>query len=369
MFSEQFNHPLIQKTVSQSLLVSKDAVEQCIRKSTFSSQDLPYLLSPHAESSLEILAKKSLALTRQRFGNTMQLFIPMYLSNECFNTCTYCGFSLEYKYKRKTLTKAEIKHEASLLAKKGFKHILLLTGESPKHVSTPYLKEAISIITPYFSSIGIEVQPLEQSDYQTLIQAGADKLTLYQETYHKESYLKYHTFGLKRNFNNRLDAVEKGAKAGFYNINIGSLLGLYDWRYEAFAMAEHLDYLTKKYWKAKYSISFPRIQEMIGTFHEPYPISDKHLTQLIIAFRLAYPDLGITLSTREPKSLRDNLAPLGITTMSAESSTSPAGYSAGNYEEQFQTNDNRSLDSIISMLKSKNLDPVIKDWDMSLMPN
>ena len=369
MFSQQFNHNLIKNTVSQSLLTSETDVNKCLNKTQFSSQDLSILLSPNAEKQLETLAQKSVSITRQRFGNTMQLFIPMYLSNECFNTCTYCGFSLEYKYKRKTLNKEEIKQEAELLAQKGFKHILLLTGESPKHVSTPYLEEAIQIITPLFSSVGIEVQPLEQHDYQTLIKAGADKLTLYQETYHKESYLKYHTFGLKRNFNNRLDAVEKGAKAGFYQINIGALLGLYDWRYEAFAMANHLDYLMKTFWRVKYAISFPRIQDMIGTFHEPYPISDKHLTQLITAFRLVYPDLGITLSTREPKELRDNIATLGITTMSAESNTSPAGYTDGHYEEQFQINDTRSLKSIITMLKNKNLDPVTKDWDMSLMPH
>tara|TARA_B100000700_G_scaffold315341_1_gene403264 strand:+ start:363 stop:1472 length:1110 start_codon:yes stop_codon:yes gene_type:complete len=369
VFSKQFNHNLIEKTVSQSLLKSETEVKSCLTKTTFSSQDLSTLLSPHAENYLETLAQKSVSITRQRFGNTMQLFIPMYLSNECFNTCTYCGFSLEYKYKRKTLNTDEIKQEATLLSQKGFKHILLLTGESPKHVSTPYLKEALQIITPLFSSVGIEVQPLEQKEYQTLIKAGADKLTLYQETYHKKSYLKYHTFGLKRNFNNRLDAIEKGAKAGFYQINIGALLGLYDWRYEAFSLANHLDYLMKKYWKIKFAISFPRIQDMIGSFHEPYPINDKHLTQLITAFRLAYPDLGITLSTRESQTLRDNLAPLGITSMSAESNTSPAGYTKGHYEEQFQTNDNRPLKSIITMLKKKQLDPVTKDWDISLMPN
>ncbi len=369
MFSNQFNHNLTEQKVSQSLLTSEENVKNCLKKTLFSSQDLITLLSPNAENYLEILAKKSVTLTRQRFGNTMQLFIPMYLSNECYNTCTYCGFSLEYNYKRKTLNPSEIKKEATLLAKKGFKHILLLTGESPKHVSTPYLKEALEIITPLFSSVGIEVQPLQENEYKILINSGADKLTLYQETYHKESYLKYHTFGLKRNFNNRLDAVEKGAKAGFYQINIGALLGLYDWRYEALAMAEHLDYLMKKFWKVKYAISFPRIQDMIGKFQEPYPITDKHLTQLITAFRIVYPDLGITLSTRESQELRDNLTPLGITTMSAESNTSPAGYTGGHHEEQFQINDTRSLETIITMLKKKNLDPVTKDWDTSLMPN
>ena len=367
MFSEIFNHNLIEETVSKSLFVTQKDVAECLKKSVFSEHDLPILLSPSAENSLEILAQKSVAITRQRFGNTMQLFIPMYLSNECFNTCTYCGFSMEHKYQRKTLNDDEIRKEAMVLAKKGFKHILLLTGESPKHVSTDYLKNAITLIAPYFSSIGIEVQPLQEEDYRILINAGADKLTLYQETYHHESYLKYHTFGLKRNFNNRLDALEKGAIAGFYQINIGALLGLYDWRYEAFAMASHLNYLKKRYWNVKYAISFPRIQEMIGEFHQAYPITDKQLTQLITAFRLVYPDLGITLSTRESATFRDNIAPLGITTMSAESSTSPAGYTNGTHEEQFHISDNRNLNEIIEMLTLKNLDPVTKDWDLSLM--
>ena len=243
----------------------------------------------------------------------------------------------------------------------------MLTGESPKKVGVNYIANAIKLIKPFFSSIGIEIQPLKQHEYRLLINAGADNLTLYQETYHYESYKKFHTRGIKRNYKNRLDALEEGAKAGFFKINIGSLLGLYDWRYEAFSLAAHLSYMMSHYWTIKYSISFPRIQTMIGPFMKPYEVNDINMVQLITVFRLIFPDLGITLSTREPSKFRDNIVSLGITTLSAESSTNPGGYSSCDSEEQFATSDKRNLSKILIMLKQKGLDPVFKDWDYSLM--
>lgn len=363
MFSNIFSDELTKKQVSSCLLTSKNDVQNCLKKTILTTQDLPTLLSPAAEPFLEQLAQRSYSITRQRHGNIMQLFIPMYLSNECFNTCTYCGFSMNYDYPRKTLTNEEIIKEAKLLSKKGFKHILLLTGESPKKVGVDYILNAVRLIRPYFASIGIEVQPLKTCEYQQLMQAGADSLTLYQETYEPAIYKKHHLFGLKKNYTNRLNAIEEGAKANFYRLNLGTLLGLYDWRYEALALAQHLNYLMQQYWTIKYSISFPRIKEMYGQYSVDYPTSDKHLVQLITAFRCIYPDLGITLSTREPASLRDNLAPLGITTMSAESNTAPGGYSEHDSEEQFSTSDKRSKENIEVMLKKQKLEAVYKDWD------
>ena len=369
MFSDLINELNIENLVSNSLCTSQEKIEKTIHKQRFSLQDLPYLLSPAAEKHIEVIAQKSTALTKQRFGNTMQLFIPMYLSNECYNTCTYCGFSKEYDYKRVTLSDEQIEQELMTLKQKGFQHILLLTGESPKKVGPDYIKNAVQITAKHFDSIGIEVQPLKQAEYTDIIQAGADSLTLYQETYHYDSYLKYHLSGIKRQYKKRLDAVEAGAKAGFFRINLGILCGLYDWRYDAIALAHHIDYLSKTYWKTKFAVSFPRINDMVGEFKVGYQTNTMAIVQLICAFRLIFPDITITLSTREPAELRDKLIHLGITQISAESNTSPGGYSTCESEKQFEISDERSLTEIKKMLLANKFEPVMKDWDKSLQIN
>ena len=363
-FLSYLNQIDVYKIVAQSLTVTHNAVKSILEKRIFSISDLPYLLSPSAASFLELMAQKSQQLTRQRFGNTMQLFAPMYLSNECYNTCTYCGFSREHQYKRVTLNDDQILKEGIALRNRGFRHILLLTGESPKTVGVEYIGNAITRLSPYFSSIGIEVQPLTHADYSHLLQCGSDKLTLYQETYHQESYKKYHLFGLKKNYENRLFAVEEAGRAGFNAINLGVLLGLYDWRYDAIVLAYHISFMMKYYWKSQYSVSFPRIKDMIGQFKVNYPVSDADLLQIICAFRLCFPNIGITLSTREPKMLRDSLFDLGITTISAESKTSPGAYSAELLaESQFEISDSRTLEEITKVLDQKGIEPVFKDWE------
>tara|TARA_A100001015_G_scaffold202259_1_gene225876 strand:- start:1107 stop:2216 length:1110 start_codon:yes stop_codon:yes gene_type:complete len=366
MFSDKIESLNIEEWVSASLYAKPLDLQKIISKSKFSISDLPYLLSPAAENVIETIAQKSSQLTKQRFGKTMQLFIPMYLSNECYNTCTYCGFSKEHKYERVTLSDEQINKELTTLKEKGFQHILLLTGESPKKVGADYIKNAVKLTSKKFDSIGIEVQPLKQHEYEEIILAGADSLTLYQETYHYESYLKYHLSGIKRQYKKRLDAVEAGAKAGFFRINLGILCGLYDWRYDAIALAHHINYLQKKYWKTKFAVSFPRINEMIGEFKVGYQTNTIQLVQMICAFRLIFPDITITLSTREPAVLRDKLIHLGITQISAESNTSPGGYSTCSSEKQFEISDERSLDEIKNVLLKNNFEPVMKDWDKSL---
>ncbi|RAP29890.1 2-iminoacetate synthase ThiH [Candidatus Marinamargulisbacteria bacterium SCGC AG-343-D04] len=363
MFSEIFSESDHIEKVSRSLLVTDQEIRRCLSQSSFSVHDLVYLLSPAAKPYLEQLAQRSVMITRQRFGNVMQLFVPLYLSNECYNQCTYCGFSMEHDYERVTLNDEQIVKEAQYLSNKGFQHILLLTGESPKKVGVDYISHAISLIRPYFSSIGIEVQPLSLQGYTSLMESGMDSLTLYQETYHTETYSKVHVSGLKRNYGNRLNAVEHAAEAGVYKINIGALLGLYDWRFDALSLASHLHYLQKKYWKVKYGVSFPRIQEMYGKFLNHYPVSDSDLVQLICAFRCVFPDLTITLSTRESAEFRDQVIPLGVSMVSAESNTSPGGYTQCDAEEQFSIHDTRSLTDICEMLTTKQLEPMFKDWD------
>jgi 2-iminoacetate synthase len=352
----------IEATCKSLESISEEDVLRTLQKSTFTLADLPTLISKAATPHIEKMAQKAHSITKQRFGNTMQLFIPMYLSNLCFNKCTYCGFSVEHKYPRTTLTEEEILAEAKLIQDKGFQHLLLLTGEAQGVVDVEYISKAVAQVKPLFASIGIEIQPLNEAEYIQMIEAGADSLTLYQETYHQGAYAQYHLAGKKKNFKHRLDAAEAGGRAGFYRINIGALIGLYEWQYEAIALANHLSYMQKKYWKSKYSISFPRIQKMVGQFNPKYIISNSEFVQLICAFRLIFPDIGITLSTRESAELRDQLIPLGITTMSAESKTEPGGYSGKTAEKQFETSDNRSLDEIKTLLIKKGYDPVLKDW-------
>ena len=337
-------------------------VAQTLSRHHHSIHDFPILISQAAQSFLEPMAQRSHTLTVQRFGRIIQLFIPMYISNYCYNKCTYCGFSVEKKYQRRRLNDAEIIQESKVLNNRGFDHVIVLTGEAEDQAGTNYIANAIRMMRPYFSSISIEVQPMSEPDYHILRNSGVDGLTLFQETYHPENYATYHLAGKKKQFSNRLDAVEFGAWAGFYSINLGALLGLSDWRYDALALAHHLSYMQKTYWKSKYGISFPRINDMGSEFDIKHPVTDQDVVQFITAFRLCFPDLGITMSTRENATLRDNLMPLGITQMSAESNTAPGGYSGTDTNPQFETSDHRSLDQIKERLVQLNYQAVMKDW-------
>jgi len=367
MFSDGFDSASLLDGVEKSLKTTENDLDNLLKKSQFSLDDLPQLLSPKAAQFLPQLSLKSQLLTQQRFGQEIQLFAPIYVSNLCSNICTYCGFSANKKYQRKVLNEAEIHQEAQFLAKKGFQHILLLTGEAEKKVGVDYLKKAVGIMTQHFSSVAIEVQPLETADYHVLFEAGVDGLTVFQETYHPESYKKFHKLGKKMDFSYRLDTLDRGGAVGFHHMTLGALLGLYHFRFEALALAQHLHYLKKRYWRTKYSVSFPRIQEMGMDFSSPYPIGDDELKALICAFRLVFPDLGIVLSTREPANLRDELVNLGVTTMSAGSCTAPGGYSVEKNTAQFEISDNRGLPEIMEMLKNQKKEPKLKDWDRCLV--
>ncbi|MFC1752508.1 2-iminoacetate synthase ThiH [Thermoproteota archaeon] len=361
-FSDQFSHELISKTLADSSQISEHDVDVCLSKSKWKLKDFSILISNQAQSQVKRMSKIAERITKQRFGNTVQLYIPLYLSNYCTNDCAYCGFSKRLPINRITLTEQQILKETSFLHARGFRHILLLTGESPDQSGLDYLEKAVKLVSGYFSSIGLEVYPMMTSEYKRLFKAGADSLTIYQETYQNEMYKNVHRSGNKKDFIKRLNTPDQAGRAGFYKINIGALLGLYDWRFEALALAQHLHYLQKQYWRTKFSVSFPRIQDMGARFHVPFQVTDMDLLQFVSAFRLVFPDLGITLSTREPAALRDNLITAGITTLSAESQTSPGGYSGGVSDAQFTTADMRSLEDIQKMLVSKGYDPVMKDW-------
>lgn len=332
-------------------------------------EDFKALISPAAAGYLEQMCRLSQRLTQKRFGNTVQMYIPLYLSNECQNICTYCGFSFDNQLKRKTLSDAEIMREVAAIKKWGYDHVLLVTGEATQTVGVGYLKNAIRLVQPYFSNISLEVQPLEQEEYQDLIDEGLNTVLVYQETYHCDNYKLYHPKGKKSNFNYRLATPDRLGKAGIHKIGIGALLGLEDWRTDSFFTVLHLAYLEKTYWQTKYSISFPRLRPAAGVELPQPMITDRELVQLICAWRIFDEEVELSISTRESEKFRNNIVKLGITSMSAGSKTNPGGYAADTGSlDQFEVSDERSPMLIAAMLKQNGIEPVWKDWDKAFTP-
>lgn len=358
---DQYSWHQVQQSIESK--TAKD-VEAALAASCRTPEHFKALLSPAAGAYLEQMAQLSHRLTQKRFGKTIQLFAPMYLSNECNNICTYCGFSFDHKIKRKTLTAAEILQELKVIKQHGFEHILIVTGEANHTVHVDYFLKAIEIIKPHFANISIEVQPLEEEEYRVLHEAGNYSVLVYQETYHKAKYKDYHPKGKKSNFYYRLETPDRIGRAGMHKIGLGVLLGLEDWRTDSFFCALHLDYLQKKYWQTKYSLSFPRIRPAEGVDASKYHITDKELVQLICAYRLLSEELEISISTREPETFRNHLIKLGTTTMSAGSKTNPGGYSVDVESlEQFEIDDDRSPEEVAAVITASGYEPVWKDWE------
>ncbi|MGS2764955.1 2-iminoacetate synthase ThiH [Sinomicrobium sp. M5D2P9] len=339
-------------------------VQEALHKTRRNLEDFKALISPAAKPFLEQMAGESMQITQRRFGKVIQMYAPMYLSNECQNICTYCGFSLTNKIPRRTLTDEEILREAGFLKSKGYDHILLVTGEANKTVGVPYLKNAIRLIRPYFSNISIEVQPLDTEEYRELIEEGLYAVLVYQETYHEECYKIHHPKGKKSNFQYRLDTPDRLGKAGIYKTGLGALFGLEDWRTDSFFTALHLKYLQKKYWKTRYSISFPRLRPHSGGLEPKVIMTDSDLAQLIFAYRMLDEDVELSLSTRENMNFRNNIIKLGINSISAESKTNPGGYVVDPQSlEQFEISDERSTEEIAGMIRSQEYEVVWKDWE------
>lgn len=342
-------------------------VERALTKSSCDLEDFKALISPAAAPYLEIMAQKSHHLTLQRFGRTIQMYLPLYLSNVCHNICTYCGFSLDNKMPRRILNPQEVAQEVEVIKAMGYSHILLVTGEANKQVGTAYFEKIIKQIAPQFSNISMEVQPLSQPDYETLIKAGLHAVLVYQETYNHERYNIYHPKGRKSNFEFRLDTPDRLGKSGVHKIGIGALLGLEDWRTDSFFTALHLDYLERTYWQTRYAISFPRLRPHAGSFMPKSIINDRELTQLICAYRLFNQEVELSLSTRENQTFRNHIIKLGITSTSAGSKTNPGGYSvAPEALEQFAIDDNRNPQEMAAAIKAQGYEPVWKNWDNSL---
>jgi 2-iminoacetate synthase len=355
------------------------------------------LIAPKSRDELESMAARSQATTRRHYGKTMRLFAPLYVSNECINNCTYCGFSRDNPILRTTLTIEQVVTEAKYLHNLGFRNILLVAGEHPKFVSEGYLQACIDAIKGFIPTIGIEVGPMEDDQYGELVQHGAEGLVVYQETYDRETYGRLHTAGPKKNFDWRLKSPERAYAGGFRRIGIGTLFGLADWKTEALALAAHLEYLYKHCWKASFTVSFPRMRPYAGNYqYQPNPdffLNDRQFVQLVCAVRICFPNVGIVVSTREPAALRDALVPLGVTHMSAESQTDPGGYTGAGTDdlhltvkgkrveleeeptcsgskratEQFTIDDKRAVQQISTMLKTKGYESVWKDWDLEIL--
>lgn len=343
-------------------------------------------LEPKTDAELEAMAQEAHRLTERHFGKAMRLFAPLYLSNECINSCQYCGFSRENAIVRVTLEIEEVVREARHLAAEGFRQVLLVAGEHPKFVSNGYVERVVRALAPEIPSLALEIAPLETEAYRPLVAAGAEALVVYQETYHEPTYRELHTAGPKKDYAWRLACPERAYAAGFRRLGIGALFGLWDWREEAVALAAHLEHLLRVCWKAQCTVSLPRIRPAAGEFAPRFPFADRDLAQLICALRITFPQVGLVLSTREAPALRDALLPLGITMMSAGSHTEPGGYTGQGKENlhvtirgratatgetsatgQFAIADERSPREVAELLRARGFDPVWKDWDAGIL--
>jgi 2-iminoacetate synthase len=396
-FAGEFDATLLDGLAGRSLAADPAEVRDSLGRSEPGLEDFGRLISPAGGELLEELCRRSQALTRQRFGRVIRLFAPLYLSNECINNCKYCGFSRDNPILRVTLSIEEVMREARALKASGFRNVLLVAGEHPKFVSGGYLRDCIRALHAELPGISLELGPMETEEYRPLVAAGADGLVVYQETYDRGVYAEMHTSGPKRNFDWRLDTPERAYAAGFRRLGIGALFGLGDWRREALAVAAHAEHLLRNCWKAQLTISLPRLRPCAGEFTPLTHISDRELTQLVCAFRLFLPDVGLVLSTREPAKLRDGLIPLGVTMISAGSHTEPGGYTGAGKENihhtergrmvelaagssewaasperatnatgQFEIADDRSAEEVAALLRRLGYEPVWKDWDAAL---
>ena len=368
MFSEEIAKLSWEETTRSIYAKTEADVRRALNKEHCTVDDFMALISPAATPYLEEMAVLSKRYTEERFGRTMSLFIPLYLTNSCANSCVYCGFHISNPMPRTILTFEEMENEYKAIKALGpFENILLVTGENPAKAGVPYLVKALDIAKKYFANLKIEVMPLKTEEYKELICHGLNGVICFQETYHKERYNLYHPRGMKSKFDWRVNTPDRMGEAGVHSIGMGVLIGLEDWRTDVTFLAHHLRYLQRKYWRTKYSVNFPRMRPAEnGGFQPNVIMSDKELAQLTFAMRIFDHDVDISYSTRETPFIRDHMAPLGVTTMSAESKTEPGGYyTYPQALEQFEVSDERTAIEVSRRLKELGLEPVWKDWDSS----
>ena len=364
MFSEELKKYDWEEMTRRIASTTSTDVERALSKDHLSIDDFMVLISPAASGYLEDMARKSQYHTRRRFGKTMSMYIPMYITNSCTNACVYCGFNRHNRFERVILTPDQIEDECKAIKDLApFDNLLIVTGENPYAAGTPYIEKALQIAGRYFNNLTIEVMPLSEEDYSRLTKAGLYGVVCFQETYHRENYKKYHPSGMKSDFEWRVNGFDRMGAAGVHKIGMGVLIGLEDWRTDVTMLALHLEYLRKKYWKTRYSVNFPRMRPSEGGFQPNVVMSDRELAQLIFAFRLFDNDVDISISTRETPHFRDHIASLGATSMSAGSKTEPGGYHTYPQAlEQFSVSDERTPEEVAESLRSIGYEPVWKDW-------
>ena len=366
MFSEYLLQFPWKDTTERIYSKTDEDVRCALLKRHLQWEDFLALISPAADPYLETMARKSRKITEERFGRIINLFLPLYLTNSCMNSCVYCGFHRQNKMKRTILTEEEIVREYKAIKELGpFDNILLLTGENPAKAGVDYIARAIDLARPYFHNIKIEVMPLSVDGYATLVRHGCDGVICFQETYNRENYKIYHPAGMKSNFEWRVNAPDRMAQGGARSIGMGALIGLEEWRTDVAMLALHLRYLEKNYWKTQYSVNFPRMRPAENDGFQPNVImSDRELAQVTFAMRIFDPDVDISYSTRETPDIRDAMATLGVTTMSAGSCTEPGGYCCYPQAlEQFHKADARTPQEIEAALLKLGREPVYKNWD------
>lgn len=350
-----------------SLIAAKKAsdVEIALSKQVCDIDDFMALISPAAAAYLEPMAVLSRRYTQERFGKTISMYIPMYITNSCTNHCVYCGFNHNNPMPRTILTMQEIENECKAIKKLApFDNLLIVTGENPRDAGVEYLEKALQVVRPYFNNLSIEVMPLKSEDYYRLTKSGLNGVVCFQETYNRNRYKVYHPKGMKSNYEWRLNGYDRMGLAGVHKIGMGVLIGLEDWRTDVTFMALHLQYLRKHYWKTRYSVNFPRMRPSKGGFQPNVIMSDKELAQLTFAYRIFDHDIDISVSTRETPFFRNHIATLGATSMSAGSKTEPGGYyTYPQALEQFSVSDERTPAEVEAAIKAVGYEVVWKDWD------
>ena len=369
MFSDELNNIDWDETTQKIYSSTDNDVRRALSKAHCNVDDFMAMLSPAAEPYLETMARLSRKYTQERFGNTISMFIPLYITNSCSNSCIYCGFHRENPMARTILTLSQIEDEYKAIKKLApFENILLVTGENPAKAGVPYIADAVELAKKYFSNIKIEVMPLSAEDYTLLTKHGLNGVICFQETYNRKNYNIYHPRGMKSRFEWRVNAFDRMGQAEVHSIGMGALIGLEkEWRTDMTMMAYHLRYLQKHYWRTKYSVNIPRMRPAQNEGFKPNCImTDKQLAQATFAMRIFDHDVDISYSTREPAYIRDNMCTLGVTTMSAESHVNPGGYHTYPQAlEQFSVNDERTAKVIDKRLRELGREPVWKDWDAS----
>lgn len=328
-------------------------------------EEFAVLISPAADPYLEQMAQLSHKYTRERFGNVISMYIPMYVSNACTNKCVYCGFNHDNKFERTTLTMEQVKAECKAIKALGpFQNLLIVSGEYPSKCGINYLENVLQVCRSYFHNLTIEVQPMRSYEYERLTHSGMNGVVCFQETYHRDAYKFYHPHGMKSFYDWRLNGYDRMGEAGVHKIGLGVLLGLEQWQADVVMMARHLRYLQKHYWRSRYSVNFPRMRPSESGYQPRSIISDRELVKLTCAFRLFDHDVDISYSTREAPEFRNHLLPLGVTSMSAGSKTEPGGYaSTPEALEQFEVSDERTPSDVTAAIAAGGLQPVWKDWD------